>query len=149
MKPIAFRPVALFWIGLIPIAAIGIVAGGAPCAQAAPLRAGVAKVDISSPDAGPPNGPMYAKALVLSDGTTTAVIATVDAVAIAEIGGIRNEYLATVRAQVQKELQIPPLNVAVNASHCHGIVCADVAERTVTLDYNERYTASDYSQHVF
>ena len=25
----------------------------------------------------------------------------------------------------------------------------DVAERTITLDYNERYTASEYSQHVF
>jgi hypothetical protein len=24
-----------------------------------------------------------------------------------------------------------------------------VAERTITLDYNERYTASEYSQHVF
>jgi hypothetical protein len=25
----------------------------------------------------------------------------------------------------------------------------DVAERTITLDYNERYTASEYSQYVF
>jgi hypothetical protein len=25
----------------------------------------------------------------------------------------------------------------------------DVAERTITLDYKERYTASDYTQHVF
>jgi hypothetical protein len=31
----------------------------------------------------------------------------------------------------------------------YGDLTFDVAERTVTLDYNERYTASEYSQHVF
>jgi hypothetical protein len=31
----------------------------------------------------------------------------------------------------------------------YGDFTFDVAERTITLDYNERYTASDYSQHVF
>ncbi|HEX4764853.1 MAG TPA: hypothetical protein VH414_01100 [Lichenihabitans sp.] len=25
----------------------------------------------------------------------------------------------------------------------------DIAERTITLDYNERYMQSEYSQHVF
>lgn len=111
-----------------------IVAGwlsSADVSQAAPLRAGVAKVEISSPDAGPPNDPLYVKALVLTDETTTIVIATVDAVAIAEIGSIRNDYFATVRGQLQKDLKIPPAGVMINASHCHGIVCADVAERTV------------------
>jgi hypothetical protein len=120
-----------FRVALVLIATAVELLFSTGAASAGPLRAGVAKVDISSPDAGPPNGPMYAKALVLTDGTTTAVIATVDAVAIGQIGTIRNDYLATVRAQLQKELKIPPLNVAINASHCHGIVCADVAERTV------------------
>lgn len=100
-------------------------------AGAAPLRAGVAKVDISSPDAGPPNDPLYVKALVLTDGASTAVIMTVDAVAIGEIGTIRNDYLATVRQRLEKELKIPPAGVMINASHCHGVVCADIAERTV------------------
>jgi hypothetical protein len=100
-------------------------------ANAAPLRAGVAKVEISSPDAGPPNDPLYVKALVLTDGTATAVIGTVDAVAIAEIGTIRNDYLATVRKRLEKELKIAPAGVMINASHCHGIVCADIADRTV------------------
>jgi hypothetical protein len=44
-----------------------------------------------------------------------------------------------------------------NDTHCgwenndgaYGDFIFDVAERTITLDYNERYTASDYSQHVF
>ncbi|MEK6258207.1 MAG: hypothetical protein AABP62_06260, partial [Planctomycetota bacterium] len=63
--------------------------------------------------------------------TTTAVIITVDAVAIGEIGHIKNDYLPKVRAQIEKELNIKPANVLVNASHCHGVVCSDVGERTV------------------
>ncbi|RPI75375.1 MAG: hypothetical protein EHM42_15435 [Planctomycetaceae bacterium] len=86
---------------------------------------------MSSPDAGPPNDPLYVRALVLKQGETTAVIAAVDAVAIGEIGSIGNDYLATVRAQLQRDLKIPPANVSINASHCHGIVCADIADRTV------------------
>jgi hypothetical protein len=31
----------------------------------------------------------------------------------------------------------------------YGDFTFDVAERTITLDYNERYMQSDYSQHVF
>ena len=31
----------------------------------------------------------------------------------------------------------------------YGDFTFDVGERTITLDYNERYTASDYTQHVF
>jgi hypothetical protein len=100
-------------------------------ANATQLSAGAAKVDITNTEAGTVNDPLYAKALVLKDETTTAVIITVDAVAIAEIGPIRNEYLANVRSQLQKELNILPTNVLVNASHCHGSVCADVEQRTV------------------
>jgi len=44
-----------------------------------------------------------------------------------------------------------------NDTHCgwenndgaYGDFTFDVTERTITLDYSERYTASDYSQHVF
>jgi len=100
-------------------------------ATAAPLRAGVAKVDITNTEAGPVNDPLYVKALVLSDGRTTAAIVTVDAVAIGEIGPIKNDYLATVRAQLEGELKIPPAHIMINASHCHGIVCSDVDQRTV------------------
>jgi len=100
-------------------------------ARAAQLRAGVAKVDVTNTEAGPVNDPLYAKALVLKNDTTTAVIVTVDAVAIGEIGPIKNDYLPQVRSQLQQELNVPATNVLVNASHCHGAVCADVAERTV------------------
>ena len=102
------------------------VAGDAKAAQ---LLAGVAKVDITNRAAGPVNDPLYVKALVLKSNTTTAVLITVDVVAIGEIG-LRNDYLPKVRSRLRKELGIRPANVLVNASHCHGIVCADVDERT-------------------
>lgn len=98
---------------------------------ASPLQAGAAKIDITDRTAGPVNDPLYAKALVIKSDLATAVIITVDAVAIAEIGTIRNDYLAKVRARLEKELRIPPEGVIINASHCHGVVCSDVEERTV------------------
>ena len=99
-------------------------------ANAAQLWAGVAKVDITNTEAGLVNDRLYVKALVIKNDTATAAIVTVDAVAIAEIGSIRNEYLGKVRSQIEKELNIAPANVLINASHCHGIVCSDVDQRT-------------------
>ena len=49
-----------------------------PAAQAE-IRAGAAKVDITDLDAGPVNDPLYVKALVLENGSTKAVIITIDA----------------------------------------------------------------------
>jgi len=100
-------------------------------AQAAELTAGVAKVDITNLKAGPVNDPLYAKALVISDGATTVVMVSVDAVAIGEIGYIKNDYLPHVRAAIQQELGIAPSNIMINASHCHGKVCADTDQRTI------------------
>ncbi|MDZ4860930.1 MAG: hypothetical protein SGI88_18295 [Candidatus Hydrogenedentes bacterium] len=114
------------WLALVTLAGFFCVS-----TLAAELTAGVAKVDITNRDAGPVNDPLYAKALVLKDGTTSFVIITVDAVAIGEIGHIANDYLPTVRGRIESELGIPPACVIINASHCHGVVCADVAERTI------------------
>jgi len=93
------------------------------------LHAGVGKADITG--AGPSNDPLYAKALVLKNAGTTVVIITIDAVAIEEIGPIKNGYLDRVRTRLKEELDIDPECVLVNVSHCHGIVCADVEDRTV------------------
>lgn len=93
--------------------------------------AGVARVEITNKKVIPVNDPLYAKALVIKHGTTTAVIVTIDAVAIAEIGSIKNDYLGKVRTRILKELGIAPASLLVNASHCHGSVCADVDDRTV------------------
>jgi len=121
--------------GIRPLFALAIVLalGLAPpaAAHAAGLRAGVAKVDVTNTEAGPVNDPLYAKALVLEDDATAAVIITVDAVAIGDIGHIKDDYLPQVRSRLQEELGIPATNVLVGASHCHGAVCADVAQRTV------------------
>ncbi len=95
------------------------------------LLAGVAKVIITDPEAGPANDPLYVKALALRSGAATAVIVTVDAVAIAEIGFIKNDFLANVRSQLKEELNLDPEHILINASHCHGKVCADVEARTV------------------
>lgn len=95
------------------------------------LRAGVAKVDITNRDAGLVNDPLFVKALVLDDGVTSAVIITLDAVAVGEIGHIKNSFLPKVRSRLEAQLGMPPKHVLVNASHCHGIVCADVEQRTV------------------
>src|SRR5262245_45947493 len=103
----------------------------ARAAQAGPLLAGVAKVEITNKNVIPVNDPLYVKALVLKNGATTAVLVTVDAVAIGEIGYIGNDYLGKVRARLQKELGIAPESVMVNASHCHARPCADVDDKTL------------------
>ena len=102
-----------------------------PALEAAELRAGVARFDITDRATGPVNDPCFAKALVLKSDSATVVLITVDAVAIGEIGRIRNEFLASVRAQLEKELGIPPSSVLINASHCHGIVRGDTAQLVV------------------
>ncbi|MCC6696253.1 MAG: hypothetical protein IT365_11540 [Candidatus Hydrogenedentes bacterium] len=104
---------------------------GAASAHAGGLSAGVAKVDITDRDAGPVNDPLYVKALVVKNDATTVAIITVDAVALGEIGHIGNDYLPTVRARLQADLGLNPANVLINASHCHGVVCADVAGKTI------------------
>ena len=100
-------------------------------ARADQLRAGAAKVEITDTKARPVNDPLFVKALVIGRGDTTVAIITVDAVAIGEIGHIKNDYLGNVRMRIEKELSIKPANVMINASHCHGVVCSDVEQRTV------------------
>ncbi len=98
--------------------------------HAAELRAGTAKIDITDRTV-PVNDACFAKALVLKSGETTAVLITVDAVAIGEIGRIGSGFLAVVRGQLEKEAGIAPESVIINASHCHGIIRADTAQLVV------------------
>ena len=106
------------------IALLLVLAVLAPTASAE-LLAGTARVDITDYQAGPVNDPSYAKALVLKNGSSVAVIITVDAVAIGEIGRIPNHFMASVREKLQVDLNIPPASLLVNASHCHSIVRTD------------------------
>jgi hypothetical protein len=91
----------------------------------AEMLAGVAKIDITD-HTGPVNDPCFAKALVLKSGETTAVLITLDAVAVGGIGRIGNGFMAAVRTGLQRELGIAPSSIVVNASHCHGIVRGDL-----------------------
>jgi hypothetical protein len=107
-------------------------AGGNLAPKAAgPLRAGAAKVEITHLTALPVNDPLFVKAVVLRSDDATVVLVTLDAVAVGEIGTIGNDYLGKVRDRLRKELGVAPEAVIVNASHCHGVVCADVDEKTV------------------
>lgn len=101
----------------------------------AQLRAGVAKVNITNPDIkGNITDSLFVKALVLKSQNTSAIIITVDAVAIGGIGSLKDNYLSEVRSRVKEELGIDPQNVLINASHLHGAgynVCQDVEARTI------------------
>ncbi|QDU29084.1 Neutral/alkaline non-lysosomal ceramidase [Anatilimnocola aggregata] len=97
------------------------------------LRAGVARIDITDRQAGHVNDPCYAKALVLQSGNVSAVLVTVDAVAIGEIGRLRSNFLATIRQELEQSPGIPPSHVIVNASHCHGIVRADTDQLVIQV----------------
>ena len=115
---------------LIPLLSLLTMVSTMPV-EAGSLLAGAAKVDITDYEAGPVNDPLYVKAIVLKTEHQTAVLMSLDAVAIGEIGRITNDYLPAVRAQLKQEFGITSDRVLVNASHCHGVVCADVAEKSV------------------
>ena len=100
-------------------------------AAAAPLQAGVGRVEITDREAGPVHDPAFVRAVAFRSGETTAVLVTLDAVAVGGIGRIPDTYLPRVRARLQMELGIPPEAVVVNASHCHAVVRSDVHDLTV------------------
>lgn len=119
------------WALVRVLLSVILLVGIGSCHAWAQLQAGVAKIDITDREAGPVNDPLYAKALVLDDGSTKMVLITLDVVAIEGIGPIKDGYLSRVRSQIQKELGIPPEHVLINTSHCHGIVRENVDELTV------------------
>jgi hypothetical protein len=116
-------------LGLLAISLV-VVAWVAAESHAASLQAGAAKIDITNEEAGPVHGRLFARALVISDDTTSIVLITIDAVALGEIGHISNDFLSKVRGWIQRELNIPPSHVLINASHCHGIVTTDIEAKT-------------------
>lgn len=98
-------------------------------ASSHPLRAGVAKIEITSqaPDARILD-PLFARALVLDDGTTQLVLLTMDVTAIGArkiscnlLPDVSEEFLPNLRGRVESELGIPGKNVMVNASHTHPL----------------------------
>ncbi|MFM8892733.1 MAG: hypothetical protein ACKOTB_14145, partial [Planctomycetia bacterium] len=100
-------------------------------AAAAPLQAGVGRVEITDREAGPVHDPAFVRAVTFRSGETKAVLVMLDAVAVGGIGRIPDTFLPRVRTRLQTELGIPPEGVVVNASHCHAVVRSDVHDLTV------------------
>ena len=87
---------------------------------ASPLRVGAAKVDVT-PTAGelPKNSlgildRLYARAIVLESGASTAALITVDA------GAVPGPLWQSVTGQIEKELGIPTANILLTATHTHS-----------------------------
>lgn len=115
-----------------------VCAAGPWQAAAEGLRAGVAKSDISRVEEGLRiNDPVYAKALALEDGDTTAAIVAMDVTAIGGIGEVTDAFLPALRARIEEELGIPGDHVLVNASHNHppmNFLCSHEEQVARTFD---------------
>jgi hypothetical protein len=88
--------------------------------RAPSLRAGAARVDLTpAPGELPKNSRgildrLYARAIVLEDGASTAALITIDA------GAVPGAVWEAVTAQIERELQIPRTNVLLTATHTHS-----------------------------
>jgi len=84
------------------------------------LRAGAAKVDVTPSQGELPKNSrgvldhLYARAIVLESGSSSAAMVTVDA------GGIPDAIWKAVTEQIEKELGIPTANVLLTATHTHS-----------------------------
>lgn len=113
------------------LALIVLVLGGIgiSATEAASLRGGVATRNITrDPAVEVVHDPLYAKVLVVDDGSTKAVIICVD------LGQASQTLVSEVRRRVQDELGIDESSVLVNASHNHhtqGQIAKDLVERIV------------------
>jgi hypothetical protein len=103
-------------------------------AQPAALRVGAAKVDVTPSDRELPRNSLgildrlYARAIVLENGSSTAALVTVDA------GAIPDPLWQTVSSQIDEDLKIPPTNVLLTATHTHSAGAqrgADYAQKIV------------------
>ncbi|MFC2125699.1 hypothetical protein ACFLU5_12895 [Bacteroidota bacterium] len=109
---------------------------------AAPLKAGVVSVNITRDNPTTLiNDPLYAKILVLDDGSTRAVIITTDLIKI------EDPLLREIRNRIQEELKIKWYNVMICASHNHQ-VNNQVAEDFITRIVNGVKTASQRMVNV-
>lgn len=89
-------------------------------AQSVSLRAGAAKVDVTPAESELPRNyegildHLYARAIVLDDGTASAALISLDA------GGVSEQIWQNVTRQVESELGIPSKNVLMTATHTHS-----------------------------
>jgi hypothetical protein len=107
--------VAMMLLAIVPRQATGQGIERAPS-----LRAGAARVDITpSPGELPKNSRgvldrLYARAIVLENGASTAAMITIDA------GAVPDAVWQAVTGQIQRELKIPAASVLLTATHTHS-----------------------------
>ena len=103
--------------------AVAIFIVGTPhegTAQNLSLKAGAAKVDVTPAETALPRNyegildHLYARAIVLDNGTTSAALISLDA------GGVSEQIWQNVTRQVESELGIPAKNVLLTATHTHS-----------------------------
>jgi hypothetical protein len=107
---------------LLTLLTIGVARDAAAQAGRAvpPLRAGAAKVDVTPADGELPRNSrgvldrLYARAIILESGTSSAAMVTVDA------GALPDPIWQAVTQQIEKELGIPAANVLLTATHTHS-----------------------------
>jgi hypothetical protein len=111
------------WVAaLVTMSTVGVACDAAAQAGRGPaaLRVGAAKVDVTpSPGELPKNSQgildrLYARAIVLESGATTAALVTVDA------GGIADPIWQAVTREIEKESGIPSAHVLLTATHTHS-----------------------------
>jgi hypothetical protein len=122
---IIYRNVAALTAVIILLVTGSFKTAAAPTAQ---LKAGVAKINITNlASGGVVKDSLYARVLLLDNGSIVAVIISVDDVGV----GL---FLDSVRLQLQKDLRISPSNVLINASHLHTrrTMCRDIDKRIVS-----------------
>ena len=98
------------------------------------FQAGAAEVEITPPLGTIINGdfvphyaqtvhdPLYAKALVMSDGTTTIVLAIVDICAMGKA------FLDAVKVRIHDQVGIAPQNVLIASTHTHAFTRKRIAK---------------------
>ena len=119
---------------MLLVLALGRGASAQRAPAASPLRVGAAKVDVTpTQDELPKNNRgvldrLYARAIVLESGGTSAALLTVDA------GAIPTALWQTVAGEIEKQFGIPTANLLLTATHTHsagGQRGRDYAEKIV------------------
>jgi neutral/alkaline ceramidase-like enzyme len=114
-------PPAIVTAALAATLAIPGVSAAQSVRLASPLRVGAAKVDVTPTDSELPKNylgvldRLYARAIVLDNGTTRAALITVDA------GMISDATWQAVTRQVETDFRIPSTNVLLTATHTHSV----------------------------
>jgi hypothetical protein len=105
-------------LGFLLVLALGLH-GHAAAADAARFRAGAARIDVTPPAAEMPKPfggvfePIFARVIVVDNGKTRAVLATLDVAAISE------DFPARLTASIAKEAAVPPEQVMLAPTHAH------------------------------